>query len=255
MSAIKKSFVVLTVFAMMFGNSSVKAGWNVVDCCRPVLCCKPVVVDCCHRPIMNALRNARLALHYHANYRVYRDVVFATDTPATPQVPAQPTPAHSVTPSTPQVPAQPTQPATPATPLEEPKQPESLPPIDVGEDTQKAPADSEDNAEGNEPAEDDSDDSFQLQDPNATTFKLQVPENARVFVNDRETTSMGSDRIFSAANLNPNQQYRFRIRVEWIADGQQLISNRTLVLRPGTLVSVNMRSSGVDLTLPTAVQK
>ena len=201
---------------------------------------------------MNALRNARLALHYHANYRVYRDVVFATDTPATPQVPAQPTPAHSVIPSTPQVPAQPTQPATPATPLEEPKQPESLPPIDPGEDTQKAPADSEDNAE---PAEDDSDDSFQLQDPNTTTFKLQVPENARVFVNDRETTSMGSDRIFSAANLNPNQQYRFRIRVEWIADGQQLISNRTLVLRPGTLVSVNMRSSGVDLTLPTAVQK
>ncbi|MCH2612437.1 MAG: hypothetical protein MK006_15340 [Pirellulales bacterium] len=74
-------------------------------------------------------------------------------------------------------------------------------------------------------------------------------------MNDRETTSMGSDRVFSAANLNPNQQYRFRIRVEWIADGQQLISNRTLVLRPGTLVSVNMRSSGVDLTLPTTLQK
>ena len=136
-----------------------------------------------------------------------------------------------------------------------PKQPESLPPIDLGEETQEAPADGEDDTEGNEPAEDDSDDSFQLQDPNATTFKLQVPDNARVFVNDRETTSTGSERVFSAANLDPNQQYRFRVRVEWTADGQQLISNRTLVLRPGTLVSVNMRSSGVDLMLPTAVQK
>ena len=252
MSAIKKSFVVLTVFAIMFGNPSVKAGWNVVDCCRPVVCCKPVIIDHCGRPIVTALRNARLALHYHANYRVYRDVLFATDAPVTD---AHPTPAQSVIPGTPLVPAQPVQPATPATPIEEPKQPESLPPIDLGEETQEAPADGEDDTEGNEPAEDDSDDSFQLQDPNATTFKLQVPENARVFVNDRETTSTGNERVFSAANLDPNQQYRFRVRVEWTADGQQLISNRTLVLRPGTLVSVNMRSSGVDLTLPTAVQK
>lgn len=249
MSAAKKSCFVLIVIAMMFSTSAVKAGWSTVDCCRPVVCCKPVILDCCHRPLANALRNARLALHYHANYRVYRDVVFATDAPATAD---QPTPAQSTIPATPLVPAQPVQPATP---LEEPKQPESLPPIDLGEGTKEAPADSEDDAEGNEPAEDDSDDSFQLQDPNATTFKLQVPENARVFVNDRATTSTGTERVFSATNLDPNQQYRFRVRVEWTTDDQQLISSRTLILRPGTLVSVNMRSSGVDLTIPTAVQK
>lgn len=251
MTAINKTFVILTVATMFFASSDAKAGGTVVDCCRPVVCCRPVIIDCCRRPLVSALRNARMALHYHANYRVYRDVVYAQDSQS-----SEPTPAQSTIPAIPLVPAQP---AAPAVPIEdEPKQPESLPAIDLGEGTESTeddPGTPEGDSDSDDKPAEDSDDSFQLQDPNSTTFRLQVPENARVFVNDKETTSTGTQRIFSASNLDPNQQYRFRVRVQWSIDGQSLTSQRTLVLRPGTLVSVDMRSTGVNLTIPTAVQQ
>ncbi|MCY3012649.1 MAG: TIGR03000 domain-containing protein [Planctomycetota bacterium] len=57
---------------------------------------------------------------------------------------------------------------------------------------------------------------------------VEVPNDAKVFVNDRPTTSLGATREFTSRNLEQGKQYDFRVRAEmmnkdgkWVSETQQ----------------------------------
>jgi len=57
---------------------------------------------------------------------------------------------------------------------------------------------------------------------------VEVPNDAKVFVNDRPTTSLGVTREFTSRNLEQGKQYDFRVRAEmmnkdgkWVSETQQ----------------------------------
>jgi uncharacterized protein (TIGR03000 family) len=58
---------------------------------------------------------------------------------------------------------------------------------------------------------------------------VAVPTEARLFVNDRPTTSLGATRHFASRALEQGNQYGFRVRAEmmdkngnWISETQQI---------------------------------
>jgi uncharacterized protein (TIGR03000 family) len=74
---------------------------------------------------------------------------------------------------------------------------------------------------------------------------VNVSESARIFVNGNPTTSTGESRQFVSRGLDPNQDYRFEIRVEDTVDGEEVVDSKTLVLSPGhgEIVSFDLRKS------------
>ena len=62
---------------------------------------------------------------------------------------------------------------------------------------------------------------------------VQVPESAAIFVNGNATTSTGAIRQFVSRGLDPNQEYRFDLRVEAEVNGEKVIDEKSVVLEPG----------------------
>ena len=80
--------------------------------------------------------------------------------------------------------------------------------------------------------------------PGASTFyypdstdsaylRVNVPADAHVFVNDRPTTSTGTDRQYVSRNLEPGMRYEYTVRVEVVRDGKTLTDNRKVQLTAG----------------------
>jgi uncharacterized protein (TIGR03000 family) len=58
---------------------------------------------------------------------------------------------------------------------------------------------------------------------------VEAPNEAKLFVNDRPTTSVGATREFTSRNLEQGKQYEFRVRAEmmdkngkWISETQKI---------------------------------
>ena len=67
------------------------------------------------------------------------------------------------------------------------------------------------------------------------TAKIEValPANARVYVNNRLTTSTGERRSYISAGLRPGTLYAYRVRVEYERAGQPVVQQRVVHLRAG----------------------
>lgn len=61
---------------------------------------------------------------------------------------------------------------------------------------------------------------------------IDVPENSAVYVNDRLTNTKGTRRSYASRNLQPGEEYRYRVRVESEIDGQKVVKNDTIVMKP-----------------------
>ena len=68
---------------------------------------------------------------------------------------------------------------------------------------------------------------------NSVQFKVNVPASAKVFVNNRPTTSTGEDRTFTSTGLQPAQVYLFRVRAEFVRQGKSVIEEKTIQLTAG----------------------
>jgi uncharacterized protein (TIGR03000 family) len=63
---------------------------------------------------------------------------------------------------------------------------------------------------------------------------VEVPSEAKVFVNDRPTTSLGVTREFTSRNLEQGIQYEFRVRAEMMnKDGQWVSETQQTSMRAG----------------------
>lgn len=84
--------------------------------------------------------------------------------------------------------------------------------------------------------------------PTATgqiVFSVRVPVDAKVFVNDRPTSSTGTLRSYAANGLLTGYQYGFTVRSERVVDGRVVSETQTLRLTPGQTgqLAFNLTSS------------
>ncbi len=83
---------------------------------------------------------------------------------------------------------------------------------------------------------------------------VTVPPQAKVFVNDRPTTSKGRVRHFVSRGLQSGKTYRFQIRAELqAADGKVLVENREVVVTGGGEEALEFAFADQDSPVETAV--
>ncbi|MGD9724061.1 MAG: TIGR03000 domain-containing protein [Pirellulales bacterium] len=64
-------------------------------------------------------------------------------------------------------------------------------------------------------------------------LNVKVPADAKVFVNDRETTSTGTDREYVSHDLRPGARYNYNIRTEFVRDGKTVSETKSVQLVAG----------------------
>ena len=82
---------------------------------------------------------------------------------------------------------------------------------------------------------------------NSATLALKVPADAKVFVNDRPTTTTGADRQYIAHDLRPGARYDYKVRAEFERDGKMVTETKTIRLGAG-------RSGALDFGSHATVQ-
>jgi uncharacterized protein (TIGR03000 family) len=90
---------------------------------------------------------------------------------------------------------------------------------------------------------------------NSAILTVSVPADAKVFVNDRETTSTGADRRFISRDLQSNARYTYRVRAEFIRNGQPVSEEQTVKLIAGQNQSLAFGSEQVPTPSATASLK
>jgi uncharacterized protein (TIGR03000 family) len=76
-------------------------------------------------------------------------------------------------------------------------------------------------------------------------LSVKVPAEAKVFINDRPTTSTGSDREFVSRDLQVGTRYNYNVRAEFTRDGKAVNESRSVRLAAG-------QSASIDFTQPAA---
>lgn len=78
--------------------------------------------------------------------------------------------------------------------------------------------------------------------PDAAAIDVKVPAGARLWFQGTETRQRGDDRFFESPPLEAGKSYRYEVKAEWTDDnGEKVERTRTLHVRAGTRVSVDLR--------------
>jgi uncharacterized protein (TIGR03000 family) len=75
--------------------------------------------------------------------------------------------------------------------------------------------------------------------PPQASIRLNVPADAKVFVNDRPTTSTGESRNYVSRNLMAGRTYAYDFRVEFQRDGKPVIENKSIHLEAGKSIEMS----------------
>ena len=89
-------------------------------------------------------------------------------------------------------------------------------------------------------------------DRDAGGLTVSVPADAKVFVNDKPTTSTGTVREYISRGLEPGLQYSYQVRVEAMRDGQLVTDTKTVSLQAGRMHRINFdfaREQSVETVL------
>lgn len=88
----------------------------------------------------------------------------------------------------------------------------------------------------------------------AVYLTLAVPSNAKVFVNDNETSSTGTVRKFVSRGLEAGKQYRFEVRAEIVdASGKLLTEEKSVVVSSGAQEQIQFAFAEQDSPIETAI--
>jgi uncharacterized protein (TIGR03000 family) len=77
-------------------------------------------------------------------------------------------------------------------------------------------------------------------DTNAVTIRMHVPSGARVWLEGKETSQSGADRMFVSPSLEPGYEYVYHIRVQWDQNGQTVQRNREVTVHAGDLINLSI---------------
>jgi uncharacterized protein (TIGR03000 family) len=75
------------------------------------------------------------------------------------------------------------------------------------------------------------------QDATSVLLTVNVPADAKVFVNGQPTTSTGERREYKSNNLKATETYAYRVRAEFVRDGQPVSEEQEVQLSPGQVGS------------------
>jgi uncharacterized protein (TIGR03000 family) len=88
---------------------------------------------------------------------------------------------------------------------------------------------------------------------NEAHLTIAVPDAARVFVNDKQTSSTGPLRQYVSRGLEAGRSYRFHIRAEMERDGEMVSEEREIVLSSGQTEEVAFALLSPDKPVETAL--
>jgi uncharacterized protein (TIGR03000 family) len=74
-------------------------------------------------------------------------------------------------------------------------------------------------------------------------LSVKVPADAKVFVNDRATTSTGSDREFVSRDLANGARYNYEVRAEFVRDGKPVVETKSVQLTAGQTAALDFDSA------------
>jgi uncharacterized protein (TIGR03000 family) len=74
--------------------------------------------------------------------------------------------------------------------------------------------------------------------PQSAELVVRVPAGAKVFVEDRPTTSTGPERHFETAELQPGRPYTYSIRADLDRDGKTVSQVKKVTVKAGELANV-----------------
>lgn len=77
-----------------------------------------------------------------------------------------------------------------------------------------------------------------LETADTAVIEVAVPAEAKVFVNNKETTSTGSARSYVSNNLQAGQTYLYNFRVEFEQDGKPVVKNESVKLSAGDRIAL-----------------
>lgn len=81
----------------------------------------------------------------------------------------------------------------------------------------------------------------------SAVVEVAVPATAQVFVNDKPTTSEGENRSYVSNGLLAGKTYRYDFRVEYDADGEKVVKNKTVKLSAGDRVTLTFSPDSLKL--------
>ena len=64
-------------------------------------------------------------------------------------------------------------------------------------------------------------------------ISVRVPTGAKIFINDRATSSTGDERLYVSRGLRSGATYRYVVRAEVMQDGKKVDKEETVRLQPG----------------------
>jgi uncharacterized protein (TIGR03000 family) len=77
----------------------------------------------------------------------------------------------------------------------------------------------------------------------AAVINVTVPATAEIWFNDYKTKLTGTTRTFVSPPLDPHLSHRYRVRVRWMENDQELVQERDVPIAPGT--ETRVRFSGL----------
>jgi len=76
------------------------------------------------------------------------------------------------------------------------------------------------------------------------SIAVTLPADAKVFVNDQETSSTGGLRNYVSKGLEAGKTYAYKLRVEFEQEGEKIVEHKVLKLRAGDNLEVSFGSEG-----------
>jgi uncharacterized protein (TIGR03000 family) len=72
-----------------------------------------------------------------------------------------------------------------------------------------------------------------LDEPGRAYIEMRVPDDAEVWLEDAKTKQVGATRLFISPPLAPAQNFGYDVRVRWQHDGRTVEEKRTITVRAG----------------------
>jgi uncharacterized protein (TIGR03000 family) len=83
------------------------------------------------------------------------------------------------------------------------------------------------------------------------TIRVRLPADARLYFEGELTTSTGPDRVFQSPALALGRNYRYDVKAVWNDNGQEVVRQRSVLVRAGREVDVDLTGPGALEEQPT----
>jgi uncharacterized protein (TIGR03000 family) len=77
-------------------------------------------------------------------------------------------------------------------------------------------------------------------------LSVRLPAMAELQIDGQKTRSTGPMRRYTSPPLEPGQQYTYELRAKWMQNGREMTRTRTVEVRPGQVVNVDLLSPSAE---------